>query len=59
MARLSDYKVRNFSPPGQRLELTAEPRGVRDGAVAIAVWACAEGKRIATGVLAYRPVPRP
>jgi 3-hydroxymyristoyl/3-hydroxydecanoyl-(acyl carrier protein) dehydratase len=59
VARLSDYKVRNFSPPGQRLELTAEPRGVRDGAVAIAVWACAEGKRIATGVLDYRPVPRP
>lgn len=59
VARLSDYKVRNFSPPGQRLELTAEARGIRDGAVAIAVCAGAEGKRVATGVLEYRPVPRP
>lgn len=59
VARLTDYKVRNFSPPGQRLALTAEVRGVHDGAVAIAVCAGAEGKRIATGVLEYRPAPRP
>jgi 3-hydroxymyristoyl/3-hydroxydecanoyl-(acyl carrier protein) dehydratase len=59
VARLTDYKVRSFSPPGQRLELTGEPRGVRGGAVAIAVCASAEGKRVATGVLDYRPVPRP
>jgi 3-hydroxymyristoyl/3-hydroxydecanoyl-(acyl carrier protein) dehydratase len=59
VARLSDYKVRNFSPPGQRLELTAELRSVRDGAVAVAVCAAAEGKRVATGVLEYRPVSHP
>ena len=59
VARLSEYKVRNFSPPGQRLELTAELRDVRDGTGAVAVCAAAEGKRVATGVLEYCPVSRP
>lgn len=52
-ARLLEYKVRSFSPPGQHLELTGEPRGIRDGAAAIRVRASADGKRVASGVLEY------
>jgi 3-hydroxymyristoyl/3-hydroxydecanoyl-(acyl carrier protein) dehydratase len=55
--RLSDYKVRSFSLPGQRLELTGESRGVCDGAAAIRVCASDDGKRVASGVLEYRVAP--
>jgi 3-hydroxymyristoyl/3-hydroxydecanoyl-(acyl carrier protein) dehydratase len=54
IGRLSDYKVRSFSHPGQHLELSGESRGVRDGAAAIRICASAEGKRVASGVLEYR-----
>jgi hypothetical protein len=57
--RASPTTSAQLSPPGQRLELTAELRSVRDGAVAVAVCAAAEGKRVATGVLEYRPVSHP
>jgi 3-hydroxymyristoyl/3-hydroxydecanoyl-(acyl carrier protein) dehydratase len=53
LARVSDFKVRAFSPPGQQLELAAELRG-HDGSIAtIAVSGAAEGKRIATGSMDY------
>jgi 3-hydroxymyristoyl/3-hydroxydecanoyl-(acyl carrier protein) dehydratase len=57
-AGLSDYKVRSFSLPGQRLELTGELRSAREDAVGIRVCASAEGKRVASGVLEYRVAPR-
>lgn len=54
LVRVSDYKVRAFSPPGQRLQLTAELRGAREGAVDVRVAASADGQRVATGILEYR-----
>ena len=53
-ARVSDFKVRSFSPPGQVLELVAEARPMRDGCAVVAIAASAEGKRVASGVLDYR-----
>ena len=58
VSRLSDYKVRAFSPPGQLLELTAESRGARGETASIRVYASAEGKRVASGVLEYRGAPQ-
>jgi 3-hydroxymyristoyl/3-hydroxydecanoyl-(acyl carrier protein) dehydratase len=54
VARVSDYKVRAFSPPGQRLELFAELRTAHEDAVELRVKASASGQRVATGVLEYR-----
>jgi hypothetical protein len=51
---LLDYKVRAFSPPGQRLELTADAAVAHDREVAIRVKASAAGQRVATGVIEYR-----
>jgi hypothetical protein len=56
---VADFKVRAFSPPGQVLDLIAETQPSADGAVAIAVSASVEGRRIATGVLGYRVGPPP
>jgi 3-hydroxymyristoyl/3-hydroxydecanoyl-(acyl carrier protein) dehydratase len=56
LARLLDYKVRSFSPPGQRLELIGETGSARDGVIDIRVKASAAGQRVATGVLEYRRV---
>lgn len=49
-----DFKVRAFSPPGQVLDLVAASRSVEAGTAHIAVSALADGKRVASGVLAYR-----
>ena len=53
-ARVSDFKVRSFSPPGQVLELVAETRPMRDDCAVVAISASAEGKRVASGALDYR-----
>lgn len=57
VARLSDYKVRAFSPPGQLLELEAELRDASGARPTIQVHASADGKRIARGVLEYHVLP--
>jgi 3-hydroxymyristoyl/3-hydroxydecanoyl-(acyl carrier protein) dehydratase len=53
-ARVSDFKVRSFSPPGQVLELAAESRPMQNGCAVVAVTASAEGKRVASGTFDYR-----
>jgi 3-hydroxymyristoyl/3-hydroxydecanoyl-(acyl carrier protein) dehydratase len=58
-AHVADFKVRAFSPPGQMLDLSAVAHPSADGAVAVAVSASVEGRRIATGVLGYRVAPPP
>jgi len=50
-----DFKVRAFSPPGQMLDLVATSRTVDADGAHIAIAAFADGKRVATGMLAYRP----
>jgi len=50
-----DFKVRAFSPPGQMLDLVATSRTVDADGAHIAIAALADGKRVATGMLAYRP----
>src|SRR5215472_6576078 len=47
--RVADFKVRSFSPPGQVLELTAEPQSAGDGRAVFLFSATAAGKRVASG----------
>jgi len=57
ISALRDFKVRAFSEPGQTLTLFAEPAG-RDGETAtVRIRAEADGKRVASGALDYRPAP--
>jgi 3-hydroxymyristoyl/3-hydroxydecanoyl-(acyl carrier protein) dehydratase len=56
-ARVVDFKVRAFSPPGQLLDLAAEVRSRTDDRASIAVSASTDGKRIASGLLEYRIAP--
>ena len=52
--RVSDFKVRSFSPPGQVLELAAELQSASDGRAVVVVSATAEGKRVASGAFEYQ-----
>jgi 3-hydroxymyristoyl/3-hydroxydecanoyl-(acyl carrier protein) dehydratase len=55
--RIGDFKVRAFSPPGQVLELTAQPRPRSDDAVAVDTSVQADGRRIASATFSYCTTP--
>jgi 3-hydroxymyristoyl/3-hydroxydecanoyl-(acyl carrier protein) dehydratase len=57
--RVADFKVRAFSPPGQRLDLVAHARSRTSDGATIAFAASADGKRVASGLIEYRIVPPP
>jgi 3-hydroxymyristoyl/3-hydroxydecanoyl-(acyl carrier protein) dehydratase len=52
--RIADFKVRAFSPPGQRLELSGEARPSDGEVVAVALTVHADSQRIAGSVIEYR-----
>ena len=51
---IAGFKVRAFSPPGQRLELSAEARPPQGERAAVAVTVHGDGQRIASSVIEYR-----
>jgi 3-hydroxymyristoyl/3-hydroxydecanoyl-(acyl carrier protein) dehydratase len=48
LSRVTDVKVRSFTPPGQDLELAAEVKDADAECVVVALSASADGKRVAT-----------
>jgi 3-hydroxymyristoyl/3-hydroxydecanoyl-(acyl carrier protein) dehydratase len=54
LSRVRDFKVRSFSPPGQVLDLLAEPLPTSDGSAVLGASVSAAGKRIGSCVLEYR-----
>jgi 3-hydroxymyristoyl/3-hydroxydecanoyl-(acyl carrier protein) dehydratase len=47
-AKIADMKMRSFIPPGQRVEMEAAVRSVKEGAAELTLAARVEGKRVAT-----------
>jgi len=56
LTRMTNFKVRAFSPPGQVLDLTAE---ARPADVCVAMSAAADGKRVASCLLEHRATSAP
>ena len=54
LAKLTDYKVRAFSPPGQCLDLHAKANAAGAAGVEIHITASSEGKRVAGGKMEFK-----
>lgn len=54
LVRVTNFKVRSFSPPGQVLDLGAQAEEPDGDGITIVMTASAEGVRVASGVFEYR-----
>jgi 3-hydroxymyristoyl/3-hydroxydecanoyl-(acyl carrier protein) dehydratase len=59
LVRVTDVKVRSFTPPGQIVELAASVRDAGDTSASLALLARVEGKRMASAGFEFRSGVRP